>query len=72
MQSRRWSFIEALTNIAVGYVVAIMAQALILPLYGVHLAPREHAAIGGFFTAVSLVRSYLLRRAFNRVGLRRL
>lgn len=27
----------------------------------------EHLAIGAIFTAVSLVRSYALRRLFNRV-----
>ena len=68
MQSRLGSFIESCTNIAIGYGVALLAQAAIFPLYGIHVAPHEHMTIGALFTAVSLTRSYILRRAFNWWG----
>lgn len=64
-QSRRASMTEAAVNMAIGYFIAILAQAAIFPLFGVHLPMSQHAAMGGLFTVVSLVRSYLLRRAFN-------
>ena len=64
-QSRRASLIEALANIAIGYGVAVLAQMAIFPVFGIHATAREHMAIGAMFTAVSLVRSFVLRRLFE-------
>lgn len=64
-QSRRASLTESLLNVAIGYGVALAAQAVIFPAYGVHLSLGAHAAIGGWFTLVSIARSYGLRRLFN-------
>ena len=63
-QSRRGSAIEAVANVAVGYGVAVAAQAAIFPLFGLQVSTGEHFAIAGLFTVISLIRSYLLRRAF--------
>lgn len=65
-QTRTHSAIEAVTNIAIGYAVAIAAQIVIFPLFGIHASARDHLLIGLAFTVVSLVRSYALRRLFNR------
>jgi hypothetical protein len=70
MQSRKFSAVEAVANTAIGYAVAITAQMLIFPLFDIHIPPSEHLAIGGLFTAVSLVRSYALRRLFNALDRR--
>jgi hypothetical protein len=67
MQSRKHSVIESVANVAIGYVVAITAQMVIFPLFGIHIPASEHLAIGGLFTLVSLARSYLLRRLFTRL-----
>jgi hypothetical protein len=67
MQSRRNSALEAVANVLIGYAVAIAAQMAIFPLFGICVPPSEHLAIGGLFTVVSLVRSYVLRRVFNRI-----
>ena len=59
------SAFEAVTNVAIGYLVSVLANVLILPLFGYNVTIADSFAIGLAFTAVSLVRSYLLRRAFN-------
>jgi hypothetical protein len=64
-QSRRASLVESLANIAIGYCVAIAAQVVIFPLFGIHIGAGSHAAIGALFTVVSLARSYALRRLFE-------
>ena len=69
-QSRRASLAEALLNILIGYGVALAAQVLIFPLYGIHIPLQTNAAIGVWFTLVSLARSYLLRRFFNKLHLK--
>jgi hypothetical protein len=65
MQSRLGSFLESLANVVLGYGVAVGAQILIFPLFGVVIPLSSNLAIGIIFTLVSLVRSYLLRRLFN-------
>jgi hypothetical protein len=65
-QSRRLSLIEAFTNVAVGYVLAVVTQILVFPWFGIHPSFGENLAIGSLFTGISLMRSYALRRAFER------
>lgn len=65
-QSRKGSALESVINVLVGYWVAVGAQVAIFPLFGVHLPVADNMAIGALFTVVSLVRSYVLRRLFNR------
>jgi len=65
MQSRTMSFLEATTNVVVGYVLAIATQLVVFPLFGLEAALVEHLAIGMAFVGVSLARGYLLRRLFE-------
>lgn len=67
-QTRTASAVEAVANVLVGYFVALASQLVIFAGYGVHLSLADNAMIGVWFTLISLVRSYLLRRIFN--GLR--
>jgi hypothetical protein len=57
--------VEAVTNIVVGYGLAVLTQIIVFPLFGFHASLSENLLIGGLFTAISLVRSYVLRRLFN-------
>lgn len=73
MKQTRWmSLVEAVTNVLVGYGVAVATQWAVFPLFGLHATLQENLAIGLIFTAVSLVRSYLLRRAFEALRIRQL
>lgn len=66
MQTRMGSFIESWANIAVGFTINYCANLLILPLFGFHsLTPGKNFAIGCIYTAISLARSYIIRRRFN-------
>jgi membrane protein implicated in regulation of membrane protease activity len=66
-QSRLMSFVEAITNVLVGYLVALATQLLVFPLFGVRLSLSENLLIGLVFTVVSIIRSYALRRVFNEI-----
>lgn len=65
-QSKRHSLLESVVNILVGYGVAIVSQLVIFPQFGIHIPIADNLLIGVWFTLISLVRSYLLRRWFNR------
>lgn len=66
-QTKKHSMLESIANIAIGYGVALASQILIFPLYGIHIPLSDNIAIGIWFTVISLIRSYVLRRWFNRV-----
>jgi hypothetical protein len=65
-QSRRMSLIEAITNVAVGYGLAVATQIVVFPWFGLHPSLSENLTIGAIFVGISLLRSYTLRRLFER------
>ena len=69
-QSRRMSLFESLVNVAVGYGVAVATQIAVFPMFGVHASLSQNLAIGAISTGTSIVRSYALRRMFERIRLR--
>ena len=66
MQSRRQSLIEAITNVVVGYALAVLTQFVVFPWFGLQVPFRDNLAIGAIFVIISLLRSYALRRLFER------
>jgi hypothetical protein len=66
MQSRRQSLIEAIANVVVGYALAVLTQIVVFPWFGLQIPFRDNLAIGAMFVMISLLRSYALRRLFER------
>jgi len=66
MQTRPQSMIEAFINVLIGYFVALATQMIVFPLYDMEVSLSQNIQIGLIFTVVSITRSYLLRRLFNR------
>lgn len=64
-QTRKGSFVEAWTNIVVGLLVSMLANAIVFPAFGFRISAGANVQISLIYTLISLVRSYLLRRAFN-------
>ena len=69
-QSRAMSLAEAVANLAVGYVLAVLAQLLIFPVLGLQPTPMQTVKLGAAFTLISILRSYALRRLFEALRLR--
>jgi hypothetical protein len=66
-QSRFMSFIESTVNILVGLAINMTAQYFIFPLFGIHIPMWKNAGIAFIFTFISLLRSYIIRRWFNKI-----
>ena len=66
MQTKYQSLIESLTNILIGYLTALLSQVLIFPLFDIDVTFQDNLLIGLYFTIISLLRSYLVRRYFNK------
>jgi hypothetical protein len=65
-QSRRLSLLEAMTNVFVGYALAVLTQLIVFPWFGLTTSLQDNLAIGAAFVVVSFIRSYALRRVFER------
>lgn len=70
MQNHLQSMIEAWSNTIIGYFINLVVQIVIYPFYGATFTFGQNIQIGLIFMAVSIVRSYILRRAFNRMNRR--
>lgn len=66
MQSKYHSLIESAANIFAGYGVALLSQVIIFPVFDIHTSFSNNLKIGLWFTIISLVRSYTLRRWFTK------
>ena len=69
MQSRLGSFVEAWANVLVGFGINFAANLAVLPLFGFYVTPTDAFGIGLVFTAISLARSYVIRRWFNGLAI---
>jgi small basic protein len=67
MQTKKQSLLESFTNVLIGVVVALMSQIAIFPFFDIHVPLSDNIAIAALFTVVSLIRSYLVRRYFNKI-----
>jgi len=72
IQSRHISLVESVVNVAIGYGVSLASQLVIFPIVGIHIALTTNLWIGFWFTLISIVRSFLVRRMFNYFSERRI
>lgn len=70
-QSRRESLIEACLNTASGFLLSLVVWHFVASAYDIPMPFVRNLEITAIFTVVSVGRSYLWRRLFNRAWLRR-
>jgi hypothetical protein len=66
MQSKRQSRIESVTNLVSGVVISLISMYIIFPIVGINIGINENIIITLYFTIISLFRSYIIRRYFNK------
>lgn len=65
MQSKKQSLIESLTSVGIGWFIGVILNMLVLPLFDYDVSLTDGVLISIIFTAVSVIRSYVVRRWFN-------
>ena len=65
MQSKKQSMMEALAGTAIGMVISVLLGLAVYPVFGHAFTLQQNLGITMIFTVVSVVRGYLVRRAFN-------
>jgi predicted small secreted protein len=64
-QSIQDSMRESWTNIGIGFGINYAANLIVLPLAGLPVTAGGAFLIGIIFTAISVIRSFLIRRWYN-------
>lgn len=70
MQSKKHSLLEAILNTFSGFLVTMLAQEIIYPIYGLQTSFSTNFQIAFLFTFLSITRSYLWRRLFNHLHMK--
>ncbi len=66
MQTKRQSLVESLINVAVGFGISLISTMVLFPLMDIESTTAKNLQITFYFTLISIARSYVLRRYFNR------
>lgn len=69
-QSRGTSLLKSLVSTAVGFAVAMLANALVLPFFGWSPSLSENLVLTTIYTVISIARGYALERIFEALGWR--
>lgn len=67
MQTKTQSLIEATVNIGTGFIISVLVWQALARWYGYDMPLSRNLEITTIFTFVSIARSYLFRRLFNRL-----
>lgn len=70
MQKKWVSILEVCIGTLIGYSVSFFAQMHILPAFGFKITLMENFWLTNFFTIISLVRGYMVRRMFNYIHIK--
>jgi len=65
-QTKLWSLIETIAQTSIGYMLGVISQAILFPIYIPNYVPdiKANFILAGVFTAISFVRGYFIRRLF--------
>lgn len=70
-QTRIGSAAEAMASTGIGFMVSWAVTPPVLALFGYSAGVGAAFGITCIYTAISLIRGYVVRRMFNRIGARR-
>jgi len=64
-QTKKQSLIEAVSNVFIGMIISLIVQIIVYPLLNIEVKFIQNIYLTLIFTAVSIARSYFVRRFFN-------
>ncbi len=69
-QTKIESIVEAGTNTLIGFGLAVFSQTIIFPCYGIIIPIETNIKIVFWFTVISVIRTYIVRRWFNKQNMK--
>ena len=67
-QSRRMSLVEVATNYAIGIALSWLITYYLMPVWGFEQSVSAASWATAVYTVASVVRTYAVRRVFNKFG----
>lgn len=64
-QTRLGSFVEAVINTSIGFIVSLVVWPLAAYLFELEYTSGQHFGIVAIFTVTSVAKGYVVRRYFN-------
>ena len=64
-QNRKMSFIESTVSVIAGYILTVLIQYLLYPLFGVTVPPTEALIISLIIVFAAFLKNFTVRRFFN-------
>jgi len=61
------SMAETVTNVLAGYAISILLQMVMFPMFRIQTTLKENMLMGVFFMGFSIIRTYIIRRIYNRL-----
>lgn len=68
MQTRKQSLVESIVSTVIAFITGVILQVIVFPFYGVHVDTVTNMEIAIIFTICAVIRTYLIRRLFVRLG----
>ena len=66
-QTRTMSMVETITNVSIGLIRFFLSQVVIFKYYDIHISLAQNLELTLYFTVVSVIRGFALRRFFNSI-----
>ena len=65
MQTKKHSLFESIANTTAGFIISFTSVVLLFPLFGIPIGIDTSLYITLYFTVISIMRGYIIRRVFN-------
>lgn len=66
MQTKKQSLLESVINTTIGLIISMLSQLFIYGVMRIPVTISQSVLLTLFFTVVSIIRSYIIRRIFNK------
>lgn len=67
-QSKKMSATETIVSTCIGLVASLVSNLVIFHYMGIPITLSENLGMTAFFTVISIIRGYFVRRVFNRLN----
>lgn len=69
-QSKKMSMIESLVSVIAGYIITVLIQYWIYPLFGISIPAKEALLISLIIVLAAFAKNFSVRRFFNFIQLK--
>ncbi len=69
-QSRKMSLVESVVSVSAGYILTVIIQLMVYPMFGVAIPAQAAILISFIVVFAAFVKNFTIRRLFNYLQIR--